>query len=127
MHNREVQYTLTVGPGRGRRIPIGKIIAKAQQPLAQTDRRTEGLPVVMGVSRGPDEVTESETAALEAGVEAGQQKTVGPAAAARRDADRGGIRLPRRSTQRRRSTASHGGALRPAHADDLRLDRGSPT
>lgn len=56
-----------------RRIPIGRIIALAQQQLAQDDWRTEGVMVIMGPDRGPDELTASETAALESGVTAARQ------------------------------------------------------
>lgn len=56
-----------------RRIPIGRIIALAQQQLAQDDWRTDGVMVLMGPDRAPDQLTPAETTALESGVSAAQQ------------------------------------------------------
>lgn len=56
-----------------RRIPLGRIIALAQQRLAQEEWRTEGVMVLMGNDRGPDELTSEETSALESAVEAARQ------------------------------------------------------
>jgi hypothetical protein len=53
-----------------RRIPIGRIIALAQQQLAQDDWRSDGVMVLMGPDRGPEELTAAETTALESGVTA---------------------------------------------------------
>jgi len=53
-----------------RRIPLGTILAKAQKALAQEDWRQDGITVLVGPDRGPDELTEAETAALEAAVRA---------------------------------------------------------
>ncbi|WP_198519597.1 hypothetical protein [Microbacterium sp. BR1] len=51
-----------------RRIPIGRIIAMSQQSLAQEEWRTDGIQVLMGRDRGPDELTHAETNALESAV-----------------------------------------------------------
>lgn len=48
-----------------RKIPLGRIIAMAQRSLAQEEWRTEGLQVLMGDDRGPDELTSNEITALE--------------------------------------------------------------
>jgi len=56
-----------------RRIPLGRIIALAQQRLAQEEWRTEGAMVLMGNDRGPDELTSEEASALESVVEAVRQ------------------------------------------------------
>lgn len=56
-----------------RRIPLGRIIAMAQQSLAQEEWRTEGLQVIMGPDRGPDELSPDEISALEAGNRAAHQ------------------------------------------------------
>jgi hypothetical protein len=56
-----------------RRIPLGRIIAMAQQSLAQEEWRTEGLRVLMGPDRGPDELTQNEISALETGIRAANQ------------------------------------------------------
>lgn len=56
-----------------RRIPLGRIIAMAQQSLAQEEWRTEGLRVLMGLDRGPDELTQNEISALETGIRAASQ------------------------------------------------------
>ncbi len=56
-----------------RRIPIGRIVAMAQQSLAQEEWRSEGLQVLMGPDRGPDELTTDEINALETGALAAKQ------------------------------------------------------
>lgn len=56
-----------------RRIPVGRLIAMAQRSLAQEEWRTEGLQVIMGPDRGPDELTQTEISALETGIRAAQQ------------------------------------------------------
>lgn len=53
-----------------RRIPLGRIVSMAQQSLLQEEWRTEGIQVVMGPARGPDELSTEEIDALEAGVRA---------------------------------------------------------
>lgn len=56
-----------------RRIPIGRIVAMAQQSLAQEGWRTDGIQVLMGADRGADELTLPETTALESAVLAAKQ------------------------------------------------------
>lgn len=56
-----------------RRIPIGRIVAMAQRSLAEETWRSEGLQVLMGADRGPDELTPDELTALEAGTKAAKQ------------------------------------------------------
>lgn len=56
-----------------RRIPVGRIIAMAQQSLAQEGWRTDGIQVIMGPDRGADELTDAEASALEAAVLAAKQ------------------------------------------------------
>lgn len=56
-----------------RAIPLGRIVAMAQQSLAQEEWRTEGLVVLMGTDRGPDELTTDEVNALEAANRAASQ------------------------------------------------------
>lgn len=53
-----------------RRIPLGRIVAMAQQSLLQEEWRAEGVQVLMGPDRGPDELTPEEVGALETGVRA---------------------------------------------------------
>jgi hypothetical protein len=56
-----------------RMIPLGRIIAMAQQSLAQEEWRTEGLVVLMGTDRGPDELTEEEINSLQTANRAASQ------------------------------------------------------
>ncbi|GAA2558854.1 hypothetical protein GCM10009861_18700 [Neomicrococcus aestuarii] len=56
-----------------RRIPLGRIVAMAQQSLAHEAWRTDGLQVLMGRDRGPDELTSEEVNALESGARAAKQ------------------------------------------------------
>jgi len=53
-----------------RRIPLGSIIAKAQRVLAQDDWREEGIRVLMGPDKSPDDMTAGETQALETALQA---------------------------------------------------------
>lgn len=56
-----------------RRIPIGRIVDLAERQLAQEDWRADGVMVITGPDRGPEELTAAETSALESGVEAARQ------------------------------------------------------
>lgn len=56
-----------------RRLPLGRIIALAQQSLAQEEWRTEGVIVLMGPDRGADELTAAETSVLESAATAARQ------------------------------------------------------
>lgn len=53
-----------------RRIPLGTIIARAQRSLAQDEWRQEGIMVLMGPDRAPENMTPAETEALETGARA---------------------------------------------------------
>lgn len=56
-----------------RRVPLGRIVGMAQRSLAQDGWRTEGIRVLMGPDRGPDELTVEEVGALETGSNAAKQ------------------------------------------------------
>ncbi|WP_308491870.1 hypothetical protein [Microbacterium terrisoli] len=60
-----------------RRLPLGRIVALAQQRLAQEEWRTEGVVVLMGRDRSPDELSAAETLVLESAVTAARQTTRG--------------------------------------------------
>ncbi len=53
-----------------RRIPLGTIVAQAQQVLAKVDWRAEGITVFMGPDRSADQLTPDERAAMENAVTA---------------------------------------------------------
>lgn len=53
-----------------RRIPLGRIVAQAQERLARTDWQEEGITVYFGPDRGPDELTGAERDALDTAVAA---------------------------------------------------------
>ena len=48
-----------------RRVPLGRIVAKAQAVLSQDSWRDEGIVVFMGPNRAPDELTTADVGALE--------------------------------------------------------------
>lgn len=68
----------TVGSGDLlRHIPIGTILAKAEARLTLRDWEAEGITVLMGKGRGPDEFTSAERRALQNAAEAGATKRRG--------------------------------------------------